>query len=134
MQSIETDGGKPPEAVNGADPAATCCGTDRVVVAELLALHFRVLSEPMRIRIVQLLADGERTVSDIAEELGTTQPNVSRHVHILRDAGIAVLRHDKAVVWCAIRDSVAVAMCDRVCRSLGRELSGRAGLARKLRT
>lgn len=136
MQSIERAGGKPAEGTREAVPATAgaSCGSDRAAVAELLALHFRVLSEPMRIRIVQLLADGERTVSEIARELGATQPNVSRHVHILRDAGIVVLRHDKAAVYCAIRDSAAVAMCDRVCRSVGRQLSGRAGLAQKLKT
>ncbi len=133
MQSIEKHR-KAGDAANGDDRPRPSCGLNPVVAAEQLALHFRVLSEPMRIRIVQLLHHGERTVSQVAEELGAAQANVSRHVHILRDAGIVALRHDGTAVWCAIRDSGAVAACDRVCRSLGQQLAGNARLARKLKS
>jgi DNA-binding transcriptional ArsR family regulator len=54
---------------------------------------FDVLGDPVRRRIVELLADGERTAGDLTErvqaEFGITQPAVSRHLRVLRDAGFA---------------------------------------------
>jgi DNA-binding transcriptional ArsR family regulator len=117
-------------------PAAPRCRKDaasRGAAAELLALHFRTLAEPMRIRILQLLQDGEQTVSNIAAALEATQPNISRHVHILRDGGLIALRHEKTAVYCAIRDPDALAACDLVCRSIGEHLAGQGKLARNLK-
>ena len=54
---------------------------------------FDVLGDPVRRRIVELLAEGERTAGDVTErvqaEFGITQPAVSRHLRVLRDAGFA---------------------------------------------
>jgi DNA-binding transcriptional ArsR family regulator len=116
-----------------ARPRCPADAATRSAAAELLALHFRTLAEPMRIRILQLLQDGEQTVSNIAAELEATQPNVSRHVHILRDGGLIALRHEKTAVYCTIRDPEALAVCDLVCRSIGEHLVGQGKLAGKLK-
>ena len=53
---------------------------------------FEALAEPNRRRIVELLADGERPVGDLVGELALSQPGVSRHLRVLRDAGMVVVR------------------------------------------
>lgn len=51
-----------------------------------------VLSEPNRFRIVELLKDGPYAVNDIADELKLGQPQVSKHLRVLKDAGIVDVR------------------------------------------
>lgn len=59
---------------------------------------FDVLGDPVRRRILELLADGERSAGDVSavirEEFGISQPAVSQHLRVLRDAGFAVVRAD----------------------------------------
>lgn len=55
---------------------------------------FEVLAEPRRRRIVELLAEGERPVGDLVDELGLSQPGVSRHLRVLREAGLVDVRAD----------------------------------------
>jgi ArsR family transcriptional regulator len=63
-----------------------------VATGELECL--RAIAEPMRWRIVQLLADEELCVCHLVEELQVAQPLVSHHLRVLRDAGIvATSRH-----------------------------------------
>ena len=52
------------------------------------------LADPIRREIVELLAGGERTAGDIAARFDVTRPAVSRHLRVLRNAGIAVVRED----------------------------------------
>jgi DNA-binding transcriptional ArsR family regulator len=49
-------------------------------LVELVARRFRLLSEPMRIRLFDRLGDGEATVHELADELGSSQQNVSKHL------------------------------------------------------
>ena len=55
---------------------------------------FTVLAEPMRRRILDALLDGERPVSELVEQLGMSQPAVSKHLRVLRDAGMVTSRVD----------------------------------------
>jgi DNA-binding transcriptional ArsR family regulator len=55
---------------------------------------FAVLAEPTRRDILELLRDGERPVGDLVDELGMSQPAVSKHLRILRDAGLVEVRPD----------------------------------------
>ncbi|NHC13861.1 ArsR/SmtB family transcription factor [Motilibacter deserti] len=61
---------------------------------------FEVLGDPVRRRIVELLADGERSSGDITttvrEEFGISQPAVSQHLRVLRDNGFAFVRPEGA--------------------------------------
>lgn len=49
---------------------------------------FAALAEPSRLRIVELLLTGARTVNDIGERLQLNQPQVSKHLRVLKDAGL----------------------------------------------
>lgn len=55
---------------------------------------FEVLAEPSRRRILDLLRDDERSVGDLVDRLPLSQPGVSRHLRVLRDAGLVKVRHD----------------------------------------
>ena len=57
-------------------------------IVELVAQRFRVIGEPMRIRILDRLRDGEATVAELTEHLATSQQNVSKHLGVLHQAGI----------------------------------------------
>ena len=63
-------------------------------MAIAIAERFRLLSEPTRLRLLDLMADGERSVGSLADELGCTQANVSKHLALLADAGLVRRRRD----------------------------------------
>ena len=63
----------------------------RTNVAEMYALHARLckaIADPKRLLIIDALRDGERSVGEIAEELGLSQPNTSQHLAILRERNV----------------------------------------------
>jgi DNA-binding transcriptional ArsR family regulator len=55
---------------------------------------FEVLAEPSRRRILDLLRDGERPVNDLVERLALSQPSVSKHLRVLKEAGLVEVRAD----------------------------------------
>jgi DNA-binding transcriptional ArsR family regulator len=55
---------------------------------------FEVVAEPHRRRILELLRDAERPVGDLVDALALSQPSVSKHLRVLRDAGLVDVRHD----------------------------------------
>jgi len=59
-----------------------------------MALAFEVLAEPSRRRILEVLRDGERPVGDLVQALAASQPAVSKHLRVLRDAGLVEVRTD----------------------------------------
>ena len=63
-----------------------------MAVAALAA--FQVLAEPRRLQILDLLRDGERPVGDLVERLGVSQPAVSKHLRVLKEAGLVEARPD----------------------------------------
>jgi DNA-binding transcriptional ArsR family regulator len=79
-----------------------------------VALHFRVLGEPMRLKILQAVCQEPRTVNEIVEAVGATQANVSKHLALMAAAGI--LRREKAGqrVYYGMKDQLAVKMCELV--------------------
>ena len=61
---------------------------------EGMAMVFEVLAEPHRRRILDLLRDAERPVGDLVGILRVSQPAVSKHLRVLRDAGLVEARVD----------------------------------------
>jgi DNA-binding transcriptional ArsR family regulator len=55
---------------------------------------FSVIAEPSRRQILDLLREGERPVGDLVDQLGLSQPAVSKHLRVLRDAGLVEVRPD----------------------------------------
>jgi ArsR family transcriptional regulator, cadmium/lead-responsive transcriptional repressor len=74
------------------------------VEADLLAKYFRVLGDRTRLRILELVSDGERSVGDLAAELGEAQPKISNHLKCLRWCGFVVTRREHRTIYYALAD------------------------------
>ncbi len=84
-------------------------------LVELIASRLRVLGQPMRIRLIDHLdLHGETTVQALADEFGATQQNMSKHLGVLRHAGILTRRREGRVVWYALADHDAFPLLARV--------------------
>jgi ArsR family transcriptional regulator len=81
---------------------------------EQIAARFRVLGEPMRLRILQTVCKEPRSVNDIVEATGSTQANVSKHLSLLAAAGILEREKDGQRVFYGIKDKLAVKLCELV--------------------
>jgi DNA-binding transcriptional ArsR family regulator len=73
---------------------------------------FDVLAEPQRRRILDLLRDGERPVGELVDRLEISQPGVSKHLRVLRDAGLVSVRPEGQRRWYGLRPE-ALAEVDR---------------------
>ncbi len=87
---------------------------------EQVAAYFQALSEPTRLRILNLLRDGERNVGEIAQLTGFTAANVSRHLSLLAERGMVVREGRGTSVWYRIADRSIYELCDLVCGSIAR--------------
>jgi DNA-binding transcriptional ArsR family regulator len=97
-------------------------------LAALIARRFRAMGEPMRVRVLDLLRDGELTVNELAERLGAGQQNVSKHLAVLADAGLVARRKDGTRVYYRVADEGVFALCEQVCGSLHDQLVTLAAL------
>jgi ArsR family transcriptional regulator len=93
---------------------------------ELIAARFRALSEPMRLRLLNLLMQGEHTVGQLVEASGSGQANVSKHLAVLRDAGMIGMRKEGLVTVCYIADPIVKELCDMMCSRLREEMERKA--------
>ena len=91
-------------------------------LVELIARRFRVLGEPMRIKLLDLLRDGEASVNELTESLDASQQNVSRHLAVLAEVGILGRRKEGTYVYYGIVDEGVFALCDQVCGSVKQRL------------
>jgi DNA-binding transcriptional ArsR family regulator len=97
-------------------------------LVELIAERFRVIGEPIRIRILERLREGEASVGELTDALGATQQNVSRHLAVLHAAGIVSRRKQGTRVIYAIADETVFALCEAVCGSLQQSVAELAQL------
>ena len=91
-------------------------------LVELIARRFRVLGEPMRIRLLDRLRDGEATVGELSEATSASQQNISKHLAVLADAGILGRRKEGNRVYYRIVDEGVFALCEQVCGSVQQQL------------
>lgn len=94
---------------------------------ELIARRFAVLSEPMRLRLLHALFEGEKPVSALVALTGGTQANVSRHLQTLATAGVLARRKEGLQVFYSISDPSIYKLCDLVCGSLEKQIAKQAG-------
>lgn len=71
----------------------------------LKAKLFRGLADPSRLAILEALREGEKTVSDIVDETGLSQPNASGHLACLRDCGLVASRQEGRYVYYQLADA-----------------------------
>jgi DNA-binding transcriptional ArsR family regulator len=97
-------------------------------LAELIARRFRALGDPLRVRLLDRLRDGELTVNALAAQLGAGQQNVSKHLAVLTDAGMVTRRKEGTHVYYRIADEGVFGLCEQICGSLQSQLSSLAAL------
>jgi ArsR family transcriptional regulator len=95
--------------------------TESDEVFELAADIFRVMSAPMRLKIISVLCDGERNVSELLERIPTTQPNMSQHLTTLHKAGVIGRRREGVQVYYRLINDRVVTLCRAVCTQIAIE-------------
>lgn len=119
------------EPLSADDPGAPDAGGGRAPrrfsdeALNLVATRFKVLSEPTRLRILNALRKGERTVSDLADAAETSQANVSKHLGILRRHDLVTRRKEGLHTHYRLTDQAIFELCEIVCESLEEELESR---------
>lgn len=91
-------------------------------LVELIAQRFRVLGEPMRIKLLDQLREGEATVGELQAALGASQQNISKHLGILHDAGMVTRVKDGNHARFSIADEGVFELCEQVCGGVRRQL------------
>lgn len=99
----------------------------------MVAGRFRVLGEPLRVRILEELRDDEKNVTELVEATGSTQSNVSKHLRVLQEAGFVGRRQLGNQVFYSIEDPCVFDLCDVMCTSVSERLVRGARLATELR-
>ncbi len=87
-------------------------------LVELIAARFRVIGEPMRIKLLDRLREGPASVNELTGALAASQQNVSRHLTVLHQAGLVSRTKEGTAVRYAIADETVFALCELVCGGL----------------
>ncbi len=95
---------------------------EKVRVFEMAAELFGVLATPMRLRILSALCDKEKSVSQLLQEIDTTQPNLSQHLNLLYRAGVLAKRKEGTQVIYRVQSEKAVTLCRTVCTQIAIEM------------
>ncbi len=88
--------------------------TREVAQLELISDFFTIFTNSKRIQILQLLREGELTVSEIAERTGLSQPTVSQHLKILRDKRIVTAKRQGNKCYYTVEDERIYQICDLI--------------------
>lgn len=99
--------------------------------ADVIAERFRALAEPMRLRLLNALRRGERSVGDLAEETGAGQANTSKHLQLLLQQGFLERRKEGTTTWYRVADPAVFELCSLVCGGLEEGIERRRKLLRR---
>lgn len=83
---------------------------EQPVEVDIVAKYFRGLGDPTRVRILEALAEGERSVGELVELIGAPQPKVSSHLACLRWCGFVESRREFRTVHYRVADERVKAM------------------------
>lgn len=97
-------------------------------LAELVAARFRVIGDPIRIRLLDQLREGELSVGELTARLGTSQQNASKHLGILLQAGIVGRRKVGTSALYRVIDPEIYALCEQVCGGLEQRVADLAAV------
>lgn len=92
---------------------------------EQLARRFRVLSDPMRLRILHSLGSEELSVGEVVERTGGSQSNTSKHLSTLLANGLVSRRREGTSALYSVADKSIFNLCDQVCGGIERDLTAR---------
>jgi DNA-binding transcriptional ArsR family regulator len=97
-----------------------------------VARHFNVLAEPTRLKILNAICREERSVTTIVATTGATQTNVSRHLALMRAAGVVSRRRDGNTVYYRVSDPGLMEICRSVCVQIAGRIDARQPLKKDL--
>ncbi|MGI8508160.1 MAG: ArsR/SmtB family transcription factor [Gemmatimonadaceae bacterium] len=97
-------------------------------VLVMIAERFKALAEPARLQILNCLRSGEMTVTELVEETGLGQANVSKHLQVLHTMGFVGRRKEGLFVFYNLADRNVFQLCDVMCVRLESEMKARSKL------
>ncbi len=89
---------------------------------ELVAHRFKLLGDPMRLTILHALQSGEKSVNQLVQETGASQPNISKHLSALRNAGLVKRRKESNLAYFSIAAPFIFDLCHIVCEGIHAEI------------
>ena len=98
---------------------------------DLIAERFKALAEPARLRILNALRDGEKTVTELMDETGFGQANVSKHLQMLHALRFVERRKEGLFVHYRLADESVFQLCDIVCGRLEAEADERGRILQR---
>ncbi|AAM71885.1 MAG TPA: ArsR family transcriptional regulator [Chlorobaculum sp.] len=96
--------------------------------------RFKLLSEPMRLKILRALCDREHTVQEIVKEVGASQANISKHLALMHDNGVVNRRKEGLKCYYRISDDSIVYACFLISKSVVENLQDRLSWIQKVNT
>ena len=97
-------------------------------VLVMIAERFKALAEPARLQILHCLRSGEMTVTELVEEAGLGQANVSKHLQLLHAMGFVARRKEGLFVYYTLADRSVFELCEVMCGRLEAETKARRKL------
>jgi DNA-binding transcriptional ArsR family regulator len=95
-------------------------------VIQHVAEYFSILSEPMRLKLLNLLRDEEKCVQDLVAATDTSQANVSKHLKVMLQAGILTRRSEGTSAYYRVEDPLIFELCKLVCDRLALRIEQQA--------
>ena len=93
-----------------------------------IAVRFRLLGEPLRLKLLAALSSGERSVGDLVTLTGANQPNVSKHLAALAQGGLVSRRKAGTTTYYSLADVRILVLCDAVCNTIQERLAAQSRL------
>ncbi|NEQ33040.1 MAG: helix-turn-helix transcriptional regulator [Leptolyngbya sp. SIO4C5] len=95
-------------------------------VVQQVAEYFSILSEPMRLRLLNLLRHQERCVQELVEATETSQANVSKHLKVMLQAGFLTRRTEGTSAYYSVSDNLTFELCQLVCDRIASRIEEQA--------
>lgn len=92
---------------------------------EKVSGYFGLLAEPTRLKILNAICDGERSVNEIVERVESTQTNVSRHLNLMYGKGVLKRRREGAMTFYSIADENVITLCRTACVQMASQMDER---------
>ncbi len=103
------------------------------IALQHVAKYFKALAEPMRLKVLNALQDGEKNVSQLTAISGGTQANVSKHLSLLDQYGLVKRESRGNCVFYSIADPSVFELCELVCGQISHRLSAHADIGKLLK-
>ena len=97
-----------------------------------IAGYFQALSEPMRLKVLNALRSGDRNVGELADLLGCTTANISKHLSLLAKSGFVERETRGNAAYYRIADPAIFDLCNLVCGQIRKRLADQASAAAKM--